>query len=81
MTSDRSRREFLIGAGAVLSPASRGAVAMLLADAALLAELTPWELELVQRVMANLSGVAAGQVHRDAESLRDVGAEARLVIR
>jgi len=53
MASDRSRREFLIGAGAVLSPASRGAVAMLIADAALLAELTPWERELVQRVMAN----------------------------
>jgi hypothetical protein len=49
----QSRRQFLIGAGAVLSPPFRGGVAMLLADAALLAELTPWERELVQRVMAH----------------------------
>jgi hypothetical protein len=50
----QSRRRFLIGAGAVLSTAfPRGAVAMLNADAALLASLTPWELELVQEVMAH----------------------------
>jgi hypothetical protein len=49
-----SRREFLSGAGgAVLLTAwPCGAVAML-TDAALLAELTAWELDIVQQAMAN----------------------------
>ena len=50
----QSRREFLISAGAVL--AFPGEVAMLTADAALLAELTPWERELVQQAMDNCPG-------------------------
>ena len=52
---------FLIGAGAVLSPASRGAVATLLADAALLAELSPWDRAIVQQVMANTPGLSAAK--------------------
>ncbi|WP_334442011.1 hypothetical protein [Bradyrhizobium sp. AZCC 1610] len=47
----QSRRKFLIGAGAVL--AFPGEVALVSADAALLAGLTPWERELVQEVMNN----------------------------
>jgi hypothetical protein len=53
----QSRREFLIGGtGAVLGTAFPRVevVEMLLnADVALLANLTPWELELVQEVMDN----------------------------
>jgi hypothetical protein len=50
----QSRRKFLIGAGAVLGTAlPRGAVASLIADAALLASRTSWELELVQEVLDN----------------------------
>jgi hypothetical protein len=45
-----SRREFLIGSGAVLTTALPEAA--LLADAALLASLTLSELELVREVMA-----------------------------
>lgn len=50
----QSRRQFLSGAGAALGTAlPRGAVEIMLADAALLARLTPWELELVREVMAD----------------------------
>jgi hypothetical protein len=56
----QSRRGFLIGAGAVLSPA-RGPVAMLIADAALLAELTPWELRLVLQVMDNCPALSCAK--------------------
>jgi hypothetical protein len=51
----QSRREFLSGAGgAVLGTAlPRGAVEMLLADTALLAELTPKQRRLVLSVLDN----------------------------
>jgi hypothetical protein len=52
----QSRREFLAGAGAVpafpRNLALLADVALLDADAALLAGLTAWELELVREVMA-----------------------------
>jgi hypothetical protein len=67
----QSRREFLIGTGTVLGTAlPRGAVEMLIADAALLAELTPWELELVQQAMANHPAVS---VAKTIEMLRAFG--------
>jgi hypothetical protein len=53
----QSRRDFLLGTGAVLAlpgiapfPWER---TMLSADAVLLASLTSWELELVREVLAN----------------------------
>jgi len=52
VTIPPTRREFLTGAGAVLA-VPRGAVATLSADAMLLAELTPWDRELVLQAMAN----------------------------
>jgi hypothetical protein len=50
----QSRRQFLSSAGAALGTAlPRGAVEIMIADAALLASLTPRELELVQEVTAD----------------------------
>jgi hypothetical protein len=58
----QSRREFLIGAGAVLGTAlPRGAVEIMIADAALLAELSPRELRLVQEVMADYPTLLLGK--------------------
>jgi hypothetical protein len=49
----QSRREFLIGSGAVLGTAlPQGAVAALIADAALLASLSPSMRELTGELLA-----------------------------
>jgi hypothetical protein len=52
VANPKSRREFLTGTGAALA-VPRGAVASLIADAALLAELSPWQREIVQQAMNN----------------------------
>ena len=58
----QSRREVLIGAGAVLTTAVRGPVALMIdADAMLLAFLTLDELEMVQQSMKNHPGLTAAR--------------------
>jgi hypothetical protein len=68
----QSRREFLSGAGgAALGTAlPRGAVEMLLADTALLAELWPDELELVLELQAAYPAISLAEA---IEMLRAAG--------
>jgi hypothetical protein len=57
VANPKSRREFLTGASSTLT-LPRGAVAVLSADAMLLASLSPWERQIVEQAMANHPAVS-----------------------